>query len=150
MNSKDNEPNPMMQSMKMMNVTMPVMSAIMCYSMPLGLGLYWIAGPVIRSVIQYFTNKHLDKVDFDEVIRKNVEKAGKKAQKPSLMERAMAEAAKANEQGNKNVKLNGMTQAEKEAKQKRADDYYKNASMKSDSIAAKANMVRKYNEKNKK
>lgn len=150
MNNKDNEPNPMMQSMKMMNVTMPVMSAIMCYSMPLGLGLYWIAGPVIRSIIQYFTNKHLDKVDFDEVIRQNVEKAGKKAQKPGLMERAMAEAAKMNEQTNGNEKKQGMSQAEKEEKQKKANEYYKNASMKPDSIAAKANMVRKYNEKNKK
>ena len=60
------------------------------------------------------------------------------------------EAVKMNEQTNGNEKKQGMSQAEKEEKQKKANEYYKNASMKPDSIAAKANMVRKYNEKNKK
>lgn len=143
--SKEQEENPMMQSMKMMNVTMPVMSAIFCWSLPVGVGLYWIAGPIVRSVIQIITNKHLDKIDIDEEIKKNIEKAGKKKKKPSLMERAMAEAAKMNE-GNPTA---GMTQKEKEEKLRKAKEHYKYGEVKPDSIAAKANMVSRFDNQNK-
>lgn len=143
--SKEQEENPMMQSMRMMNVTMPVMSAIFCWSLPVGVGLYWIAGPIVRSVIQIITNKHLDKIDIDEEIKKNIEKAGKKKKKPSLMERAMAEAAKMNE-GNPTA---GMTQKEKEEQLRKAKEHYKNGSIKPDSIAAKANMVSRFDNQNK-
>ncbi|MBQ2799793.1 MAG: membrane protein insertase YidC [Lachnospiraceae bacterium] len=141
------EDNPMMSSMKMMNYTMPLMSAFFCYTMPVGVALYWIAGPLVRSVIQIITNKHLDSIDFDEEIKKNIEKAGKKKQKQSFTERALAEAAKMN---TKAVESSGLSQKEKEEQLRKANEYYKQASANSDSIAAKANMVRKYNEKNKK
>lgn len=140
------EANPMMQSMKMMNYTMPIMSAFFCYTLPVGVGLYWIAGPVVRSAIQFFTNKHLDNIDFDEEIRKNIEKAGKKKKKQSFTQRAMAEAVKMNATAAKN---SGLSQKEKEEQLRKAKEYYKNASMESDSIAAKANMVRKLDDKKK-
>lgn len=142
--SDEQSENPMMQSMKMMNYTMPVMSAIFCWSLPVGVGLYWIAGPIVRSIIQIVTNKHLDKIDIDEEIKKNIEKAGKKKKKPSLMERAMAEAAKMNE-GNKAA---GMTQKEKEEQLRKAKEHYKNGSVNPDSIAAKANMVSRFDNQN--
>ena len=142
---KGQEENPMMQSMKMMNYTMPIMSAFLCYSMPVGVSLYWIAGPVVRSVIQFFTNKHLDNIDFDEEIRKNIEKAGKKKKKQSFAERALAEAAKMNT----TASTGGLTQREKEEQLRKAKEYYKSASMNPDSIAARANMVKKLDEKKK-
>lgn len=141
------EENPMMSSMKMMNYTMPIMSAVFCYSLPVGVGLYWIAGPLVRSVIQIITNKHLDSIDLDEEIRKNIEKAGQKKKKQSFTERALAEAAKANA---KAVESSGLSQKEKEEQLRKANEYYKKASANPDSIAAKANMVRKLDEKNKK
>ena len=36
----------MAQSMKTMNVMMPLMSAFFCFTLPAGMGLYWIAGSV--------------------------------------------------------------------------------------------------------
>lgn len=42
----------MMQSMKTMNMMMPIMSAIFCYTLPAGMGLYWVAGAVVRSIQQ--------------------------------------------------------------------------------------------------
>ena len=57
-NSQD---NPMASSMKTMNYMMPVMSAIFCYTLPAGMGLYWIAGSVVRSIQQVIINKHIDK-----------------------------------------------------------------------------------------
>ena len=50
----------------------------------------------------------------------------------------------------KAVESSGLSQKEKEEQLRKANEYYKQASANSDSIAAKANMVRKYNEKNKK
>ena len=44
--------NAMAQSMKSMNLMMPIMSAVFCFSFPCGLGIYWIAGAVIRSIEQ--------------------------------------------------------------------------------------------------
>ena len=71
---KEGEENTMAQSMKTMNTVMPLISAFFCYSMPIGLGIYWIAGAVVRSIIQIAVNKHLDKIDIDEMIKNNMEK----------------------------------------------------------------------------
>lgn len=42
----------MQNSMKMMNNFMPVMSAVFCLTLPCGMGIYWIAGAVVRAVQQ--------------------------------------------------------------------------------------------------
>ncbi len=68
----------MMKSMKTMNLMMPLTSAFFCFSLPSGMGLYWIAGSVIRSIQQVVINKILDKEDIDAMIAKNVEKMKKK------------------------------------------------------------------------
>ena len=64
----------MASSMKTMNIMMPIMSAFFCYTLPAGMGIYWIAGAVVRSIQQVIINKHIDKIDLDELIAKNVEK----------------------------------------------------------------------------
>ena len=76
-NTDNEQQNTMMQSMKTMNMIMPVMSAVFCYTLPAGMGLYWVAGAVVRSIQQILINKHIDKMDLDEVIRKNEDKAKK-------------------------------------------------------------------------
>lgn len=151
----DDQQNAMMQSMKMMNMFMPVMSAIFCYTLPACLGLYWVAGAVVRSVQQIVINKHIDKIDLDELIKKNEGKAKKK------LEKAGVRAEKLNAYANMNTRnVNsaakpskpskpGMTQEEKEEAVKKATEYY-NKNAKPGSIAAKANMVKQYNEKNNK
>ena len=66
----------MAQSMKMMNTMMPLMSAFFCFTLPAGMGLYWIAGSVVRSIQQVVINKHIDKMDIDEIIKlaKNIKR----------------------------------------------------------------------------
>ena len=140
----------MMQSMKMMNMMMPIMSAVFCYTLPAGVGLYWVAGAVVRSIQQVVINKHIDKMDLDELIRKNSDKAKKK------MEKAGVRAEKLNAYANMNTRnvaasskpsRPSMSQEEKDEAVKKSTEYYsKNA--KPGSIAAKANMVKQYNEKN--
>ncbi len=69
------------QMMKSMNVTMPLVSAFFCLSLPIGMGIYWISGAVIRSIEQVLINRHIDRMDIDKIVEKNLEKEGvKKAQ----------------------------------------------------------------------
>ncbi len=77
-NDKD---NPMGNQMKMMNTVMPLFSVFLCFSVQIGLGIYWIASAVFRTVISVFVNKYLDKEGLDVLIEKNREKAKKKAEK---------------------------------------------------------------------
>ncbi|MBD5509608.1 MAG: YidC/Oxa1 family membrane protein insertase [Lachnospiraceae bacterium] len=151
-NTDNEQQNTMAQSMKTMNMVMPVMSAVFCYTLPAGMGLYWVAGAVVRSIQQVLINKHIDKMDLDEVIKKNEVKAKKK------MEKANAQAEQMAAYANMNTKkvgmaskamVSNMSQEEKdEIVKKSTENAAKNA--KPGSMMAKANMVRDYNEKNNK
>ena len=134
----------MMQSMKTMNMTMPIISAIFCFTLPTGMGIYWIAGSVVRSIQQVIVNRHIDKIDFDEVVRKNMEKAeeDRKKNKNNVAASTVNSAAHTS---TKNISSrSNMSQMEKEELIEKA----RNASAKKGSLAAKANMVRDYNERN--
>ena len=67
----------MQASMKTMNTVMPLMSAVFCFTFPVGLGIYWIASAVVRSVQQWFINRHLDKMDINDLVNENMKKMEK-------------------------------------------------------------------------
>ena len=71
----------MNNTMKSMNVMMPIMSAFFCWSLPNGMGLYWITGAVIRCIQQVVINKQIDKMDIDAMVEKNLEKMKEKEAK---------------------------------------------------------------------
>ena len=146
-NSGNDTADAMAQSMKTMNVMMPIMSAFFCFTLPAGMGLYWIAGSVVRSIQQIAINKYFDKMDMDEMLKKNEEKYKEKMEKAGVMASGLNNYASMN---TKSISSKAsMTQSEKEEALKKANEYYsKNA--KPGSIAAKANMVKEYNEKNNK
>ncbi|MCH5280385.1 MAG: YidC/Oxa1 family membrane protein insertase [Lachnospiraceae bacterium] len=132
----------MMATMKTMNYTMPIMSAVLCFTLPAGMGIYWVAGSLIRCIQQIAINRHIDKIDFDELIKKNQEKQAKKVKKEvdsSLLIKNANIRTKASLSGD-----NTMSQKEKDALIEEARK--KNANAKPGSIAAKANMVKDYNE----
>ena len=147
--------NSMAASMKTMNLFMPLMSAFFCYTLPAGMGLYWIAGSVVRSIQQVVINKHIDKMDIDEVIRKNVEKRNEKLKKRGIDPNKVNNYATMNTRSisssaNAVKKSSSMTQEEKDSAMKKATEYYSKGNAKPGSIAAKANMVKQFNEKNNK
>lgn len=143
----------MMQSMKTMNMMMPIMSAIFCFTLPAGMGLYWVAGAVVRSVQQVLINKHIDKMDLDEVIKKNEAKAKKKMEKAGVRAEQMSAYANMNTKNvnsiSKNASKSSMTREEKEEAIRKSTEYY-NQNAKPGSMMSKANMVKQYNEKNNK
>lgn len=141
--------NPMASSMKTMNMMMPLMSAFFCLTLPAGMGIYWIAGAVVRGIQQVAINKHIDKMDMDELVQKNSKKAEKKMAKIQERSEVLKQNASINTksiQSRANLSSN-MTQEEKDEAMKKATEYY-DSGAKPGSIAAKANMVKQYNEKN--
>ena len=146
-----NDPNDTMAStMKSMNIMMPLMSAWFCLSLPAGMGLYWIMGAVVRGIQQFLINKHLDKMDIDAIVKKNIEKNEKLREKKGLPPQKDVNLAKTNMRAyDSEKKKNHMTEEEKKAAMEIATNYYKNAD-KPGSLASKADMVRKFNEKSKK
>ena len=140
-------------TMKTMNTVMPIMSAVFCFTLPVGMGLYWIAGAVIRSVQQVIVNKHMDKVDVDELVKKNLDKVNKKRAKQGLPPQKITNQAKTNVKNIQNPQNSQKKQitAEERAKTiEKSTEYYKSGSAKPGSIASKARMVEQFNEKNKK
>ncbi|MGN0171046.1 MAG: YidC/Oxa1 family membrane protein insertase [Lachnospiraceae bacterium] len=134
--------NPAMQQMQTMNMMMPIFSVIMVFTLPMGLGLYWIAGAVVRSIQQFFLNRHFDKMDFDKVIEANREKAEeKKAKREGYAKNMIA-------QNGRMSTRNLSTPQENEEALNRAREYTSNA--KPGSMASKANLVNEYNNRNNK
>ena len=136
-------------SMKTMNMMMPIMSAIFCFTLPAGMGIYWVAGAVVRSVQQILINKHIDKMDMDSIIKKNMEKREKKLEKMGVAGKQLNDYASMNTK-RMNSSKSKFTQEEKDAALKKAEEYYSSKELKANSIAAKANLVKQYNEKNNK
>lgn len=143
---KSQQPSTMDSTMKTMNTMMPIMSAVFCLTLPVGMGIYWIAGAVVRSVQQVIINKKMDSMDLDELVKKNLEKINAKRAKQGLPPQKITNTAKIN---TKHIENKETSAEEKQEKMKKSTDYYKNTSTaKPGSLAAKAQMVKQYNEKN--
>ena len=150
-NNASPEENPMMASMKTMNTMMPLMSAVFCFTLPAGMGIYWIAGAVVRMIQMVAINKYFDSVDLDAVVAKNTEKYREKMKKQGMLVEGINERAK-NATRNVQPKAPVKTAEQKQEEMKKATEYYNktNKNAKAGSLAAKANMVKQYNEKNNK
>lgn len=146
--------NPSASMMKQMNIMMPLMSVFFCFTLPSGIGIYWIAQSVFMIIQQWIINRHLSNIDIDEMVKKNMEKANAKRAKKGLPPQKITQSA--------TVSLKQMqadeAKREKELEEKKArtaaqvkesTEYY-NKDPKPGSLAAKAAMVKKYNEKHNK
>ena len=140
----------MAQSMKTMNMVMPLMSAWFCFTLPAGMGLYWIAGSVVRGIQQVVINKHIDKMDFDDIIKKNSVKSAKKLEKMKAAQEKMnayANMSTRNIQSKANS-ANTESTSQKSQTASSSAESPKAVNAKPGSMMSKANMVRQYNEKN--
>ena len=138
--------NPMAGTMKTMNMTMPIFSVFMVFTLSSGIGLYWIISAVVRCVQQVLINKHLNKMSVEDIIETNKEKAAAKRQKRGEKAEkinAMAQTNTRTLKDSANRSASGMTEKEKEEKVAKARENANNA--KSGSLASKANMVKKFN-----
>ena len=143
--NKTSQNDMMAQQMKMMNKMMPLMSLFFCFTLPTGLGIYWVVSAAYRCVQQVVINKAIANMDLDSIIEKNKEKAKKKQEQRGIYENQIREAA-AMKTRTIQSKADIGNYADKESKLEAANQARVNA--KPGSMAAKANMVREYNERN--
>lgn len=142
----DSSDNSMVNSMNAMMKIMPLFSVVMCFTFPSGIGLYWIASAVVRMIQQLAINKYLSRISIEELIEKNQKKAAKKREKKGTNAQKLSEMAQVHARSIEEPKQKKMTEKEREEALQRAAEKSKNA--KSGSLAAKANLVRQYNESN--
>ncbi len=135
----------MASQMKMMNLMMPLISLFFCFTVPVGLGIYWICSALVRGIQQFFVNRHIENLDLEAVMAKNEEKAKKKREKMGLSEDYIKKAAQIKTKSI-DSKANVSASADTEEKLAKAAEYKANA--KAGSLASKANMVKEFNERN--
>lgn len=145
--SNNGQNDQMAQQMKTMNFMMPLMMFIFSFTVPVGLVVYWICSALVRGGQQLIVNKYFEKVDLDDIIRKNQEKAKKRREKLGISENQIRDAANIKTKSIES-RANKMTSAERELELERAAA--KKANAKSGSMAAKANRVKEFNERNSK
>lgn len=135
----------MASQMKIMNLMMPLMSLFFCFTVPVGLGIYWICSALVRGIQQFFVNRHIENLDLEAVMAKNEEKAKNKRKKMGLSEDYIKKAAQIKTKSI-DSKANVSASADTEEKLAKAAEYKANA--KAGSLASKANMVKEFNERN--
>lgn len=138
------ENDAMARQMKTMNTVLPLFSLFMVFSVPVGVGIYWIAGSVIRFIQQFFLNKYMKNLDLEVIIEKNKEKVKKRKEKQGIYENQIANAARINTR----KIAEPVSTEEKEEKIRRTEEYAKTA--RKGSLLEKANMVKEFNERNNK
>lgn len=148
----EGEQNAMMNSMKTMNMVMPIMSAIFCFTFPVGLGIYWISSAVVRSVQQFVINRHMNKMKIDDLINENMKKMEKKREKAGLPPQKITNQAHQSARNIDNTKIEKGTNGKNagERARKVEESYQKASKAKPGSITARANMVKDFDERNKK
>lgn len=137
----DSENNNMASTMKTMNTFMPIFSAVMCFSFQVGIGIYWIAGAVLRGLQMLLINHYIRGLDIDDLIKQNMEKAAKKREKAGLPPQKITSQA---HQNVRNIDKETSSLANKKVEIPQVN------SPKPGSIAARANMVKDFDERNKK
>ena len=134
----------MAQQMKTMNTMTPLVSIWFCFTLPAGMGLYWIANAVVRVVLQIFMNKKIDKIDFDALIEQNKEKSAKKLEKAQALQAQMQNYANVN---TRSIQTKA-SYVNKDASTDSKEELSKPSDYAPGSMAAKANMVAEFNRRN--
>jgi YidC/Oxa1 family membrane protein insertase len=150
--NQNDDGSTMANSMKTMNTVMPLMSLVFCFSFPVGLGIYWVISAVVRSVQQVMINKYLDKMDMDELVKQNMKKLEEKRAKKGLPpQRITSQAHQSVRNINAPAPVKGTDGKNSTDKARKIDQAYeKSRNAREGSITARANMVRDFNERNKK
>ena len=151
-NTSNGEGDNMANTMKTMNTVMPLMSVFFCLTLPVGLGIYWIAGAVVRSIQQVVINRKIDKIDLDDLMKQNLEKLNKKREKQGLPPQKMTNNARMTTRNidvpvNKNYKAQEKADLQKKAASIGDTQSSSTTPAKRGSLASRAAMVKEYNEK---
>lgn len=155
-NADDPSQQAAMGTMKMMMYVMPIFSFFVCVNVPCGVGLYWAAGSFMSFLTTIGTNLYFKHCDMDKILEKSMKKAEKKnAKKKKKNKKSFME------------KLQEAAYGQTDTQEAAASNSVRNASLKSytsdsmkttnagtkyraGSLASKANVMQRYNEKDEK
>lgn len=143
--------NPTAATMNTMNNVMPFVSGGFCLFLPVGLGIYWIAGSVFRIIQQFFVNRYMESVDLEEMLEKNQEKSQKKRERLGIETSNGSVKSVAQTRTNTMKEKAGATSSKKvNERSKEPSNYTKGeATYTKGSISSIANMLKSSGEKNK-
>ena len=140
--------------MKTMNRTMPLFSLVFCFTVAVGLGIYWIASALVRGVQQFVINKYLENMALDAVIEKNKEKAERKAEKRrekmGVYQNQIYNAASMSTKRETNLSHSISSEEKNQKVQKAYETAQVARNVNPNSLTAKANLVKEFNERNNK
>ena len=136
-NSKD---NPVAGQLSTMNTVMPIFSAFICLTLSMGIGIYWIVGAIIRCIQQVIINRKIGKVDV-EGIRAQIEEDNKARR---IEENRKASGSKGGRGSRTYADPHGGRARSIEDTEKY---YVQDENISPNSLTAKANMVRRMDNK---
>lgn len=144
-----NDPAAQMQnSMKTMNVVMPIFSAWICFTLPAGMGIYWIAAAVIRTILAIIVNHRIDKIDIDAMIEENQAKYQKKLEKRKDLTPNLGNYANFSNRNLSSIAQEANTStisdAERSERLDQVGALYDSGMARKDSLLYAANMVKEY------
>lgn len=152
-NGNSNSDDTMGSTMKTMNIVMPLMSVFFCFTFSAGIGVYWIASSVVQILIQLIVNKYMERIDINQMVEKNIEKANvkrvKKGQKP-LKAKAVMSVRTIEEERELEQKKSAELKERVSKQIEKSTEYYSSTQKKKGKLASKAGMVQQYNEKSEK
>lgn len=146
--SNDSQQPGMAGSMKVMNTIMPIMSAFFCVTFPACIGVYWITSSVVQIIQQIIINNKMNHIDVEQMVQANIDKLNAKRAKKGLPPKKITNTATAYVEQVKKQEARVERKEQRDEEIKKATDYYKNTTAKPGSLAAKANMVKMFNERN--
>ena len=146
-NAAVSQENDMAQSMKMMNMIMPLFSVWICFTLPAGVGLYWVCNSVFRTLSIVIVNRFFNNKDIDELVKENTEKVAERKGKPTLTEKIMTSSASTDQEETKKYQsMSDIAKANRSKKDYTPKNYKpvdKDAPLNSDSISSIAHMLDK-------
>lgn len=146
--SNDSQQPGMAGSMKVMNTIMPIMSAFFCITFPACIGVYWITSSVVQIIQQIIINNKMNHIDVEQMVQANIDKLNAKRARKGLPPKKITNTATAYVEQVKKQEARVERKEQRDEEIKKATDYYKNTTAKPGSLAAKANMVKMFNERN--
>ena len=147
--------NPMGSTSKIMTWFMPLFSVYICFTLNIGLGIYWCMSSFFQVILQIFINRYYRNIDMDKFIEENKakaeEKAKRKREKGGVKGETISAAANISTKNIENAaaQVPRRPMSIKDIANMDVNDTSKSAAKPAaNSLAAKAAAVQQYNEDN--
>ena len=137
-NTGNPEQDQMASSMKTMNIMMPLISVWICFTLPAGVGLYWICNAVFRTIFSVLINRYYSKKDITELTKASAEKIAAQSEKRAA---ALKEFEEKNPSKARNAKMSDIAKGNHSKKDYTPNYNKSDEPVNTSSIASVAHML---------